>query len=134
MSISGGNDDTRYYGSLSFLNNEGIIKNTDFRRISGRVRLDQKINNWLNVSAGLMYANSSSHEMPNGNVFFSPTNSINITNNIFNISDRDALGNLKQVENLSRVNPLSIVDGIRIRRRLTALLRTFSSQRIRLKV
>ena len=113
VSISGGNDDTRYYGSLSFLNNEGIIKNTDFRRISGRVRLDQKINKWLSVSTGLMYANSSSHEMPNGNVFFSPTNSINITNNIFNISDRDALGNLKAVENLSRVNPLSIIDGIK---------------------
>ena len=36
-------------GSLSFLNNEGIIKNTDFRRISGRVRLDQKINKWLST-------------------------------------------------------------------------------------
>lgn len=113
LSLSGGNDDTRYYASLSFLKNEGIIKNTDFQRVSGRVRVDHRLNNWLNVSAGLMYANSTSKEMPNGNVFFSPTNSINITNNIFRIGDRDATGNLLPVERLSRVNPLSIIEGIK---------------------
>jgi TonB-linked SusC/RagA family outer membrane protein len=113
LAISGGNDDTRYYASLSHFKNEGIIQNTDFQRISGRVRLDQRINSWLNMSAGLMYANSFSHEMPNGNVFFSPTNSINITNNIFKLSDRDAYGNLQAVEKLSRINPLSIIEGIK---------------------
>jgi TonB-linked SusC/RagA family outer membrane protein len=113
LSISGGNDKTRYFGSLSFFNNEGIIKNTDFRRMSGRVRLDQEITSWLSASVGLMYANSFSNELPNGNVFFSPTNAINITNNIFKIDDRDAAGNLKAVENLGRVNPLSIIEEIK---------------------
>jgi TonB-linked SusC/RagA family outer membrane protein len=113
LSLSGGNDDTRYYASLSFLKNEGIIKNTDFQRVSGRVRIDHKLNNWLSLSGGLMYANSTSKEMPNGNVFFSPTNSINITNNIYRLNDRDATGNLLAVERLSRVNPLSIIEGIK---------------------
>jgi TonB-linked SusC/RagA family outer membrane protein len=113
LSISGGTDKTRYYASFSYLTNEGIIKNTDYRRISGRVRLDQTINSWLTASVGLTYANSLSNELPNGNVFFSPTNSINITNNIFRIADRDAAGNLKQVENLARVNPLSIINDIK---------------------
>jgi TonB-linked SusC/RagA family outer membrane protein len=112
LSLSGGSDDTRYFASISFLKNGGIIKNTDFQRISGRVRVDHKLNSWLNFSAGLMYANSSSHEMPNGNVFFSPTNSINITNNIFNIKLKDAAGNYQAVERLSRINPLSIIDDI----------------------
>lgn len=111
LSISGGNEDTRYFASFNFSKNGGIIQNTDFTRMSGRVRIDQKITNWLNVSAGLTYVNSRSNEMPNGNVFFSPTNSINITNNIFKIDDRDASGNLKAVENLSRLNPLSIIEG-----------------------
>ncbi len=113
LSISGGNEDTRYFASFNFMNNGGIIKNTDFSRLSGRVRIDQKITNWLNVSAGLTYVNSRSNEMPNGNVFFSPTNAINITNNIFKISDRDAQGNLKAVENLARVNPLSLIEGVK---------------------
>lgn len=110
LSVSGGNEDTRYYASFGFMNNEGIIKNTDARRLSGRLRVDQKITNWLNVSAGLTYVNSSSHELPNGNVFWSPMNSLNITNNIFKIDDRDASGNLKAVENLGRINPLSIIE------------------------
>ena len=113
LSISGGNDATSYYASFSFMKNEGILKNTDFQRLSGRVRIDHQINNWLKVSAGLMYAKGNSNELPNGNVFFSPTNSINITNNIFNISARDAAGNYQAVERLSRVNPLSIIDGIK---------------------
>jgi TonB-linked SusC/RagA family outer membrane protein len=113
LSLSGGTDDTKYFASLSYLKNEGILKNTDFQRVSGRVRIDHKLNNWLNVSGGLMYANSSSNELPNGNVFFSPTNSINISNNIFNINELDASGNYQAVERLSRINPLSIINGIK---------------------
>ncbi len=110
LSISGGNDDTRYFASFGYMNNEGIIKNTSANRFSGRLRIDQKITNWLTASAGLTYVSSGSNELPNGNVFWSPMNSINITNNIFNITDRDASGNLKGVENLGRINPLSIIE------------------------
>jgi TonB-linked SusC/RagA family outer membrane protein len=113
LSISGGSESTRYFASLSFLKNEGILKNTDFQRVSGRVRVDHQLNNWLNVSTGLMYAKSGSNELPNGNVFFSPTNSINITNNIYNLSELDASGNYQAVERLSRINPLSIINGIK---------------------
>jgi TonB-linked SusC/RagA family outer membrane protein len=113
LSVSGGSDATTYFASLSYTKNGGILKNTDFQRVSGRVRIEHKINNWLNASAGLTYANSFSNELPNGNVFFSPTNAINITNNIFNLNELDATGNYQAVERLSRVNPLSIVNGIK---------------------
>jgi TonB-linked SusC/RagA family outer membrane protein len=113
LSISGGNDNTRYFASVNFMRNEGIIKNTDFSRLSGRLRLDQKITNWLDASLGLTYANGFSNEMPNGNVFFSPTNSINITNNIYRIAEKDLNGNYQAVERLSRLNPYSIIDGIK---------------------
>jgi TonB-linked SusC/RagA family outer membrane protein len=112
LSLSGGNDATRYFASVSYMKNGGIIKNTDFQRISGRLRVEHQLNNWLKVSAGLMYANSGSNEMPNGNVFFSPVNSINITNNVFDITQKDAAGNYGPVERLSRINPLSIIDGV----------------------
>ncbi|MDZ7879610.1 MAG: SusC/RagA family TonB-linked outer membrane protein [Saprospiraceae bacterium] len=111
LTLSGGSETTSYYASLNFLKNEGIIKNTDFQRVSGRVRIDHQLNSWLNMSTGLMYANSFSNELPNGNVFFSPTNSINITNNIYDLNALDAAGNYQAVERLSRINPLSIVNG-----------------------
>jgi TonB-linked SusC/RagA family outer membrane protein len=113
LSISGGTDKTRYFASANYMLNEGIIKNTDFSRITGRVRLDQQLTNWLDASIGLTYARGFSNELPNGNVFFSPTNAINITNNIFNIKQKDANGNYQAVERLSRLNPYSIIDGIK---------------------
>ena len=61
------------------------------------------------MTFGLNYINSFSNEKPDGNVFYSPINSINITNNIYNISERDEFGNLQAVEP-TRVNPLTIID------------------------
>ena len=109
LSVSGGNDKTQYYGGLAYTKNEGIIKGTDFTRYSFRVRIDQRLNDWAKLSAGVSYANSFSNEKANGNVFYSPINSVNITNNIYDISQRDVLGNLLAVEP-TRVNPLSTIE------------------------
>ena len=53
VSVSGGKDKTKYYVSGSYFFNEGIIKNTDFRRFSFRSNLDQIINDKLSFSLGL---------------------------------------------------------------------------------
>ncbi len=42
-------------------------------------------------------------------MFYSPINSVNITNNIYDITQRDAAGNLQAVEP-TRVNPLSTIE------------------------
>ncbi len=68
LSISGGNDKTRYFLSGSYLKNEGIIKNTDFERFSGRLNLDQEINDWLSMGFGINYARSGSNDIPNGGI------------------------------------------------------------------
>ncbi|SDM10498.1 SusC/RagA family TonB-linked outer membrane protein [Siphonobacter aquaeclarae] len=109
LSISGGTEKTQYFASLSYLKNEGIIRGTDFKRYGLRLRLEQRLTDWAKVSLGLSYTNSFSHEMPNGNVFYSPINSVNITNNIYDISQRDAAGNLKAVEP-TRINPLTVIE------------------------
>ncbi|MDI9337286.1 MAG: SusC/RagA family TonB-linked outer membrane protein [Alphaproteobacteria bacterium] len=109
LNISGGTNNTKYYFSVGYLKNEGIIKGTDFNRINLKSRLDQTVNKWFKFSLGLSYINSFSNEKANGNVFYSPINSINITNNIYDITKRDASGNLQAVEP-SRVNPLSTIE------------------------
>lgn len=109
LSLSGGNDKTQYVTSLSYAKNEGIIKGTDFTRYNFRARIDTKLTDWVKLSAGLSYANSFTNEKANGNVFYSPINSINITNNIYDIKARDAAGKLQAVEP-SRVNPLSTIE------------------------
>jgi TonB-linked SusC/RagA family outer membrane protein len=109
LSVSGGNDRTQYYASLSYTKNQGIIQGTDFQRYGLRVRLEQRLASWAKISAGITYNNSFSNEKPNGNVFYSPINSVNITNNIYDITKRDAAGNLMAVEP-TRVNPLTVTE------------------------
>ncbi|RYF86155.1 MAG: SusC/RagA family TonB-linked outer membrane protein [Chitinophagaceae bacterium] len=109
ISLSGGTEKTRYYFSGGYYKNQGIIKNTDFRRFNFKTRLEHNFNRVVSLTAGITYANSFSNEKPNGNVFWSPINSINITNNIYNVEERDVAGNLKNVEP-TRVNPLSVIE------------------------
>ena len=109
ISVSGGNEKTKYFTSFSYSKNQGIIEGTDFTRYNFRVRIDQMLTSWAKFSAGLSYSNSFSNEKANGNVFYSPINSINITNNIYDITQRDAAGNLLAVEP-TRVNPLSTIE------------------------
>jgi len=66
LSISGGNEETKYFISGSFFSNEGIVRGNDFERITARLNLDQTLTNWANLSIGLNYTNSRSDEVPNG--------------------------------------------------------------------
>ncbi|MBS7255814.1 SusC/RagA family TonB-linked outer membrane protein [Flavobacterium branchiicola] len=113
FSLQGGDDKTKYFGSLGYLSNEGIIKNTDFKRIGAKLRLKHDFNSKLSATVGLNYVNSSSNEKPDGNVFWSPINSINITNNTYDINQRDINGNLLPVDP-NRINPLSIIETFKI--------------------
>ncbi len=117
ISMSGGSDKTQYFTSFGYLKNEGIIKGTDFTRYNFRVRVDQRLADWAKLSAGISYSNSFSNEKANGNVFYSPINSINITNNIYDITQRDAAGKLLAVEP-TRVNPLSTIEDMNFTQRV----------------
>jgi len=51
LSMNGGSDKSSYAGSLSYIDQEGIIKTSDFKRVAGNLRLDQNISDRL--KAGL---------------------------------------------------------------------------------
>ncbi len=122
VSVSGGRDKTKYYLSGSYYFNEGIVKNTDFRRFSFRSNIDQEINSQLSFSLGLNYINSASNEKPDGNSFFSPLNSINIIGNFHDLWTRDAVGNIKAVGERQRANPVSIIEDIKQRQETSRIL------------
>ncbi|MBN8674912.1 MAG: SusC/RagA family TonB-linked outer membrane protein [Chitinophagales bacterium] len=122
VSVSGGKDKTKYYVSGSYFFNEGIIKNTDFRRFSFRSNIDQAITDKLSFSMGLNYINSNSNEKPDGNSFFSPINAINIIGNFHNIQERDAAGNIKAIGERQRVNPVSVIEDIKQKQETNRIL------------
>ncbi|SHK97409.1 TonB-linked outer membrane protein, SusC/RagA family [Hymenobacter psychrotolerans DSM 18569] len=128
VSIAGGAERTQYLVSVGYLKNQGIIKGTDFTRYNVRARVDQRLTTWARASVGVAYNNSFSNEKANGNVFYSPINSINITNNIYDITRRDASGNLLAVEP-TRVNPLSTIEDMKFTQRIN---RTISDLQVNL--
>ena len=128
ISVSGGTDKTQYAVSFGYLKNQGIVKGTDFTRYNFRARVDQRLADWAKMSAGISYSNAFSNEKANGNVFYSPINSINITNNIYDITVRDAAGKLMAVEP-TRVNPLSTIEDMNF---TTAVNRTVNDLQLNL--
>ncbi len=125
LSVSGGNDKTKYYFGGSYYNNQGIIKNTDFQRFSFRSNIDQIINKWISMNMGLNYTNSSANEKPDGQSFFSPTNAVTILGNFHDIWTRDANGNIKAVGNFGRTNPVSIIEDFKQKQSTNRILANF---------
>ena len=66
LSVSGGVGSTTYFGSLSLLENNGILKNTDYGRSGVRLRVNQVINDWASFSIGTYVSSSNSNDKPNG--------------------------------------------------------------------
>ncbi|MEY4052162.1 MAG: SusC/RagA family TonB-linked outer membrane protein [Chitinophagia bacterium] len=125
ISISGGTDKTKYYFGGSYFFNQGIINNTDFQRFSFRTNIDQTVNKWISMNLGINYTNSAANEKPDGQSFFSPTNSITIIGNFHNIWERDANGNIKAIGERGRVNPVSVMEDIKQKQATNRVISNF---------
>lgn len=66
LSLSGGNEKTRYYFSTSQLSQDGIMRGTDYKKQNIRLNLDQYINKYLYLSVNSNYIHSYSNLVPNG--------------------------------------------------------------------
>ena len=61
LSISGGNESTKYFIGFNNLDQKSLLKTTDFNRMSGRINIDQTFNKWLKLSINTFYSNSVSN-------------------------------------------------------------------------
>ena len=61
LSISGGTDATKYYLSLSSLNQEGVIKFSGYDRYQARFRLDQTVNAKMKIALNVNYSGLKSY-------------------------------------------------------------------------
>jgi TonB-linked SusC/RagA family outer membrane protein len=59
LSISGGNDKTKYFLSGGYLDDQGIAIESKFKRYSGRLKVDTKVNNWLTAGVNMNLAYST---------------------------------------------------------------------------
>lgn len=58
VNAQGGNDKGSYFVSVGYLNDEGIIEHTGYKRFSARLKADYQIKKWFKAGANIGYVNS----------------------------------------------------------------------------
>lgn len=68
LGISGGTEATRFFLSVGYSTNEGIIRTNTFDRMSARLNLDHQLNNWINLGASVNYTSTFAHAPQTGSL------------------------------------------------------------------
>ncbi len=77
IQFKGGSDKTKVMTSLGYFDQKGVLKNTDFSRLSGRVNVDQTINEYIKAGVSLVGQRENSNtqnysgNILNSNVLYS---------------------------------------------------------------
>lgn len=96
LNVSGATEKMNYYMSASYLNDEGIVPNSGFKRYSARLKADYQVKPWLKMGGNISFVHYDSHEKDteggssNANIFYAS----NIIGAIYPMYIRDAQGNI----------------------------------------
>lgn len=80
LSVSGSTDKINYFASAGYLDDSGIIENSDYQRFTTRVNVDYQAKKWLKIGTSMSYAHadqkyptdqtSDNAASSSGNLFF----------------------------------------------------------------
>src|SRR5690606_3417725 len=68
LRMGGGNEKSRYFTSVGFLDDNGYVINSSYKRYTARLNADSQVKKWLNigVNAGYAYSESLNNGQTNG--------------------------------------------------------------------
>jgi len=111
VSANGGNDKTTYFLSLNYFKDRSPLPSSAFERITGRVKVDTWITEWLKVGANISYAKTKTNYQPSNtwqarNAGSSQANYVRYMaiSPIVSVYARDMWGNLKYYNGVKQVN------------------------------
>ncbi|HEY1247694.1 MAG TPA: SusC/RagA family TonB-linked outer membrane protein, partial [Nitrososphaera sp.] len=64
VGFSGGSDKGTFYLGLGYLNQDGIVKMSNFERYSVKLNLEQNMNKWFTIGTHLNYNRTNSRDVP----------------------------------------------------------------------
>lgn len=67
LAISSGTEKTKIYSSFNYYNNKAIVENSDFLRFTGRINLEQKINDRIKLAVQMTMSQINSNNQSTGN-------------------------------------------------------------------
>lgn len=71
-SISGGSEKLTYYSSLGYFEQEGIVKNTSFKRVTSSNRINYKVSDKLSLATDIQMSYSATYTQSQGGTFANP--------------------------------------------------------------
>ncbi len=81
LSVSGSGERFNYYASGGFLDDGGVISNSQYKRYTGRINADYQVKEWFKLVSSMMFTHSDSETNPytgswgsSGNVFYIANN------------------------------------------------------------
>ena len=102
VSISGGTDKSSFYTSISYLKNEGITEKSDYERLTGRLRADYQVKEWLKVGANMAYTHYDVNQLSEDGNSGSSSNIFALATSvapIYPLYIRDEQGNIMKDSN-----------------------------------
>ncbi|UOB17135.1 TonB-dependent receptor [Abyssalbus ytuae] len=112
ISYQGGTEKGDYYASLGYLDEEGYLINSDFSRISGRLRVNYQANDWLktglNIGVTTSKGNQAQATSSQSSSFVNPVRFARGIGPIYNIYKHDASGAYVLDENGNKIYDLDI--------------------------
>lgn len=127
VSISGGNENTKYSVSFSRYKENGIFNNSGFDKTTGKMRINQKVTKKVSFDATVNYSNTNNQGIgtTNGSGRFNmlaqilsarPTGGLSLSDEELLASAIDPL-ELEQSESLAQVNPIKQTESVTNNRR-----------------
>ncbi|MBE6300257.1 MAG: TonB-dependent receptor [Parabacteroides distasonis] len=93
VSLNGGSEKTKYMFSVGYLNEEGMLKTTNFERFNGRMNIDSEIAKWMKAGMNASFSRNESNtavenSSGNSNVWYTAQ----LMAPIFPVFEKDATG------------------------------------------
>jgi TonB-linked SusC/RagA family outer membrane protein len=95
LGLNGGSDNTSYSFNTNYLGQEGNVVTSNFERVTTRLSIDSKVNNWFNTGISAFYSTSSqNYPTQSGSSYQSAIQWIYTIPSIYPVYRRDATGEL----------------------------------------
>ena len=96
VSVNGNSDRFNYFASAGYLDDKGIVNNSDYKRYTTRINADYQVKKWIKVTTNMSFSHSTSISL-SSTTWGSSGNLFDITNKmgpIYPLYTRDAQGNI----------------------------------------
>lgn len=114
FNVSGGSENTTYFLSGNYLNQDGLVKTSKFERSTFRLNIDTKVNNWLEVGSNVAYtASRQNFPVQSGSSFTSAMSWIYAMPSVYPVYRRNPDGSLVAGNIFDYGNTTQLVNGVR---------------------